>query len=107
VKAVELFKIRIMEPVLRIDTAGVSAMSGRWRALSSDLVNGIGPPGGLGLSCQASAAAVHAGHAQVTAGTAALEARLLAAAARVDTADARYTANEVDSAATLAAVVAV
>ncbi len=82
-------------------------MSGRWRALSNDLSAGTEPPGGLGLSCQASVAAVHAGYAEVTAGTAALEALLLAAATRVDTADARYTANEVDSAATLAAVVAV
>jgi hypothetical protein len=96
-----------MEPVLRVDTAGVSMMGARWKGLASELGSGAGPRGESGLSCQASAAAVQVGHAEVTAGAAVLEARLHAAATWIDTADNRYTANEADSAATLAAVVAV
>jgi hypothetical protein len=96
-----------MGPPLHVDTAGLSVMGGRWRALAGDLSDRAEPLGEAGLACQASAAAVRAGHGEVTAGTAALEERLSAAAAWVETADARYAASEVESAATLAAAVAV
>jgi hypothetical protein len=93
-----------MESVLRVDTAGVEVMAGRWQALAGDLSGGSEPGAGLGLSCQPSAAAMNAGHADVTAGTAVLAARLLAGAARVAVADTGYAANEANSTAALAAV---
>ena len=60
--------------------------------------------GGLGLSCQASAAAVNAAHADITAFTAALAARVGVAATHVAEADTRYIASEADSANELAAL---
>jgi hypothetical protein len=96
--------VRAMESVLRVDNAGVRVMADRWQVLAGDL-GGVGEPGeGLGLSCQPSALAVTAGHADITACTAVLAERLLGGAARVAVADNRYAANEADSAATLAAV---
>lgn len=96
--------VRAMESTLRVDTAGVQVMASRWQAFTSDLSGGSEPGAGLGLSCQPSAAAMDAGHADVTAGTIVLAGRLLAGAARVAEADTGYTANEADSATTLAAV---
>jgi hypothetical protein len=93
-----------MEQALRVNAAGVQEMAGRWEALAGDLSGGIGRGAGLGLSCQPSAAAMNAGHADVTAGTAVLAARLLAAAAGVAVADTGYAANEANSTAALAAV---
>jgi hypothetical protein len=88
-----------MEPRLRVDTGGVRAMAGSWQALAGDLGAGCAPGEAPGMSCQPSAAATSAGHADVRAGTAALAARLRAGAARVDQADTRYAANEAHSAA--------
>ncbi len=59
-------------------------------------------PTGLGLSCQASAAAVNAAHADTAAFTAALAARVRIRATHVGEADARYIANETSSANQLA-----
>ena len=59
---------------------------------------------GLGLSCQASAAAVNAAHADITAFTAALAARVGVRATHVAEADTRYIASEADSANELAAL---
>jgi len=94
-----------MKAVLRVSDTDLTAMASRWRALVVDLSGGVEPASRLGLSCQASAAASIAGHADVTAATAALAAHLRARAARVDQADTRYVINEADSAATLATVV--
>lgn len=94
-----------MESVLRVDTAGVRVMADRWQVVAGDLRGGAQPGQGLGLSCQPSAEAVTAGHADVMACTAVLAERLLAGAARVALADTRYVENEADSKATLAAVV--
>jgi hypothetical protein len=93
-----------MESRLRVDTFGVQVMASRWQALADNLSGGTELGARLGLSCQPSAAAVNAGHADITTGTAVLAARLLAGAARVALADTRYAANEADSAATLTAV---
>ena len=92
-----------MEPVLRVDTAGVHIMADRWRVVAGDLSGGAEPAAGLSLPCQPSAAAVTAGHADVIAGTAVLAERLLAGAARVALAHTWYLENEAHSAATLAA----
>jgi hypothetical protein len=93
-----------MDSVLRVDTAGVRVMADRWQVLAGDL-RGVDEPGaGLGLSCQHSAAAMTAGHADVTVCTAVLAERLLAGAAGIAFAETRYAENEADSAATLAAV---
>jgi len=96
--------VRAMEFALRVDTSGVQAIANRWQAFSGDLSGGGESRVAPGLPCQRSAAAMNAGHADVTAGTAVLAGRLLAGAARVAEADRGYTANEADSAATLAAV---
>jgi len=103
VKLDERSTVRAMEFASRVDTAGVQAIASRWRAFSGDLGGGefgVVP----GLPCQPSAAAMNAGHADVTAGTAVLAGRLLAGVARVAEADRGYTDNEADSAAMLAAV---
>jgi len=92
-----------MPQPLRVDTVGVRAMATRWGASVGEL-NTTTAPMGLGLSCQTSAAAVAAAHADVTAFTAALAARVGTRATHVAEADTRYTANEVDSANEMAAV---
>jgi hypothetical protein len=56
------------------------------------------------LSCQASAAAVNAAHADITAFTAALAARVGVRATHVAEADTRYIANDADSSNELAAL---
>jgi len=55
---------------LRVDTAALQAMASRWGASVGELSE-TAAPAGLGLSCQASAGAVSAAHADVTAFTAA------------------------------------
>jgi hypothetical protein len=61
-------------------------------------------PEGLGLSCQASAAAVDAAHVDVAAFTAGLAARVGVRATGVAQADTRYLAQEAVSATELAAL---
>lgn len=92
-----------MQQQLRVDTAGLRTVAAQWGASVSEL-NETVAPAGLGLSCQASAAAVNAAHADVTAFTAALAARMGAHATHVVEADTRYIANEADSTNELAAV---
>ncbi|WP_232232043.1 hypothetical protein [Mycobacterium triplex] len=67
-------------------------------------LTGLVAPAGLGLSCQGSAAAVNAAHVDVAAFTAKLAARVSGRATAVVQADMRYVANEVVSAAEVAAV---
>ena len=69
-----------------------------------DELNATAAPAGLGLSCQASAAAMSAAHAEVTAFTAALAERVDTRATRVVEADGRYIAKEADLADEMAAV---
>jgi hypothetical protein len=88
---------------LRVDTAGVQAMATRWGVSVGELDETVAPAG-LGLSCQASAAAVNAAHADVTAFTAALATQVESRATHVAEADTRYIANEADSTTELAAV---
>jgi len=78
-------------------------MAAGWGA-SAGKLNVTAAPAGLGLSCQASAAAVNAAHADVTAFTAALATRVGTRATRVVEASNRYIANEADSANEMAAV---
>ncbi|MCV7029546.1 hypothetical protein AWC25_00190 [Mycobacterium sherrisii] len=89
--------------MLRVDTAGVQAIADRWGASVSELT-GLVAPVGLGLSCQGSTAAVNAAHVDVAAFTAQLAARASGRATAVVQADMRYVANEVASAAEVAAV---
>jgi hypothetical protein len=88
---------------LRVDTAGVQAMATRWGASVGEL-SGAVAPAGVGLSCQASAAAVAAAHSDVTAFTAALATRVGGHATHVDEADIGYLANEADAADAIATV---
>jgi hypothetical protein len=89
--------------LLRVDTAGVRAMAGRWGTSAGEL-NTAAAPTGLGLSCQASAAAVAAAHAEVAGFTAALATRVGTNVAHVFEADARYVANETDAVNEMSAV---
>ncbi|MEB3983513.1 hypothetical protein OQ968_19865 [Mycobacterium sp. 663a-19] len=88
---------------LRVDTAGLPAMAGRWAASAEEL-DQAAAPAGLGLSCQASAAAVNVAHADVTAFTAALAARVGTHSPHVGEANAGYLANEAQSADEMEAV---
>ncbi|HWF29997.1 MAG TPA: hypothetical protein VG327_16785 [Mycobacterium sp.] len=89
--------------LLRVDTACVQAMATRWGASVGEL-NASAAPVGLGLSCQTSAVAVTAAHADVTAFTAALATRVGTHATHVAEADTRYIITEADSATEMAAV---
>lgn len=92
-----------MQQPLRVDSAGVQVMAGTWGATAGVLEQTTAPVE-LGLSSQASAAAVNAAHADVAAFTTGLAAQIHVRAVHVAEADSRYTANEVDSANELAAV---
>ncbi|WAC90196.1 hypothetical protein [Mycobacterium sp. Aquia_213] len=92
-----------MQPTLRVDTAGVQAMATRWDAAVGELTS-TAAPAGVGLSCQVSASAVNAAHADVAAFTAGLAARVGTRVSGVTAADAGYLANEAESAAEAAAV---
>jgi hypothetical protein len=89
---------------LRVDTAALQAMSSRWGASVGQLSE-MAAPAGLGLSCQASAGAVSAAHADVAAFTASLAARVGTRATHVADADGCYIANEANSANKIAAVI--
>ena len=78
-------------------------MATRWGAAVGDLHETVAPSG-LGLSCQASAAAVDAAHVGVTAFTAGLAARVGDRATGVTQADTSYIAQEAASTAPLAAM---
>jgi hypothetical protein len=92
-----------MQRQLRVGTAGVRALASGWSAWVDELATTVAPAG-LGLSCQASAAAVNDAQADVTAFTAALAARVGTRAAHVAQADSRYITNELDSANQLTAI---
>jgi len=89
--------------MLYVDTVGVQAMATRWGAAVDDLNETVAPTG-LGLSCQTSASAVNAAHADVAAFTAGLAARVVARATGVTQADTSYLAQEAASTAAVAAV---
>jgi cob(I)alamin adenosyltransferase len=88
---------------LRVDTAALWGMAGRWNGLAGELVEGW-PPTGSGLSYQASAAAIHAARAAIARYQRSLVARMHAGATHVVESDTRYVANEAHSARELAAV---
>jgi hypothetical protein len=89
--------------LVQVDTAAVRAMAVRWGSSAGEL--DASPASlGLGLSCQPSAVAVVAAHADVTGFAAALAGRVGTRAAHVVVADARYLANEADAADEMAAV---
>jgi hypothetical protein len=92
-----------VQQTLRVDTAGVQAMAVRWGA-SVGILDETVAPEGLGLSCQASAAAVDAAHVDVAAFTAGLAARVGVRATGVAQADTHYLAQEAVSATELAAL---
>jgi hypothetical protein len=78
-------------------------MATRWSAVVGDLRE-TAAPAGLGLSCQASAAAVDAAHADVAAFTAALASRVGDRATGVVGDAASYLAQEVASTAVVARI---
>lgn len=86
-----------------MDTAGVQAMAARWGVSAGELQQAEAPTG-LGLSCQTSAAAVDAAHADVAAFIAGLGAQVSGHADGVTAADASYLAQEAESASALSAV---
>jgi len=88
---------------LRVDNAGVQAMAARWGVSAGELQQ-VEAPTGLGLSCQTSAAAIDAAHADVAAFTAGLAGRVSGHADGVSQADASYLAQEAESASALSAV---
>ena len=92
-----------MQQMLRVDTADVQAMAARWGASAGDL-DETAAPAGLGLSCQASAAAVNAAHVDVAAFAARLAARVDVRATSVTQADSCYLAQEAASVTELATV---
>ncbi|MCV7077977.1 hypothetical protein AWC27_06130 [Mycobacterium szulgai] len=79
-------------------------MSSRWHALIGDLSGGTSPSL-LGLSCQASSAAVRAANADIAAFKTALVVQARARALEVAEADSRYVRNELSAADELATVV--
>jgi hypothetical protein len=93
---------RVVEK-LRVDTAALRGMASRWGGLAGEITEGS-RPAGSGLSCQASAAAVHAAHAAIAKYERALVARMHAGAIHVADADSRYGANEANSVRELIAV---
>jgi hypothetical protein len=93
-----------MQQELRVDTAGIQAMATRWGASVGELTATVAPVR-LGLSCQASATAVNAAHADITAFTVALATRVENRATHVAEADTRYIANETGSTTELAGVI--
>jgi hypothetical protein len=78
-------------------------MAARWGVSAGELQQAEAPTG-LGLSCQTSAAAVGAAHADVAAFTAGLAARVSGHPGGVGQADASYLAQEAASASALSAV---
>lgn len=84
-----------------MNTADLHAMSSRWGASVGDL-HEVVAPSGLGLSCQASAAAVEAAHGEVAAFMAGLAGRVGERAAGVVADSASYLAQEASSSATMA-----
>jgi hypothetical protein len=78
-------------------------MAARWGASVGEL-NTLAAPSGLGLSYQASAAAVDAAHAAIATFTATLSTRVGTRETHVSGAASRYVANEADSADEMTAV---
>jgi malate/lactate dehydrogenase len=98
-----MLRLRSVEQVFRVDTAVVHAMATRWSASVADL-DEIVAPSGLGLSCQTSAAAVDAAHADVVAFTAGLATRVGERATGVAQDATSYIAQEAASTAAVATV---
>lgn len=82
---------------LRVDTAGLPAIAGRWAAAAAEL-NATAAPVGLGLPCQPSAAAVDAAHVDIAGFTASLASRIDTHSIHVGEANSGYLANEAESA---------
>jgi hypothetical protein len=102
-QVISLPTLPAMQQPLRVDTVGVHAMAIRWGVSAGELDDTV-TPARLGLSCQASAAAVNAAHADVAAFTSGLAARVGTHASHVSEADTRYLANEADADTSMAAV---
>lgn len=92
-----------MSERLRVDTAAVQTMSTGWAALVSEL-NSVVRPAPPGLSCQPSAAAVVAAHADAAAFVEALTMKVRDRATQVVEAGRSYLSTEDHSAAELGAV---
>lgn len=82
---------------LRVDTAGLPTMAGRWAASTGELT-ATSAPAELGLSGQPSAAAVNAAHVDIAAFAAAYAARVGTHSIHLDDANAGYLTNEAESA---------
>jgi len=84
---------------LRVTADDLRAMAGRWDALAGELT--VSAAWDVGLPCQASAAAVTAGNANIAAAAGTLSARLRTGATRVAAANTGFVANEGGSAGML------
>jgi hypothetical protein len=87
---------------LRVATNDLLAAANRWHGLSAEL--GGAAPSEVGLSCQASAAAVNAVHAGVAAAGAEFAERTQVTAVKTAAAGTAYASNEANSSALLGAI---
>ena len=87
---------------LRVATNELLAAANGWHGLSAELGGAV--PSEVGLSCQASAAAVNAVHAGAAAAGEAFAARTQTTAAKTAAAGTAYASNEADSSALLGAI---
>ncbi|MCV7077951.1 hypothetical protein [Mycobacterium szulgai] len=85
--------------LLRVGADDLRAMAGRWEAVAGELT--VSAACDVGLPCQASAAAVTAGNADIAAAAGALSARLRTGATRVAAANTGFVGNERGSVGTL------
>lgn len=81
---------------LRVATDQLLTTANDWHGLTGELLT-TASPSGLGLSCQASAAAVNAVHAGVAAAGEAFAARTQITAVKTAAASFAYTSTEADS----------
>jgi hypothetical protein len=91
--------------MLRVATDELLAAASSWHGLSAELLTTT-TPSGLGLSCQASAAAVNAVHASAAAAGAAFAARTQLTALKTTAARLAYLSTEANSEHILDAVTA-
>ena len=84
-----------MDDELRVGVDDLGAAANRFEATAGELVGGASA--GAGLSCQTSAAAVQAVHADAATTRAALAARMESTGIKVGAANATYVEQEVES----------
>ncbi|OMC44090.1 hypothetical protein A5745_16770 [Mycobacterium sp. IS-2888] len=89
---------------LRVPTSDLLATASGWHGLGAELIPAA-VPSGLGLSCQASAAAVNAVHASAAAAGGAFATRTQLTALKTAAAALGYASSDVDSADLIDAII--